>query len=99
MLFAPCCAKCSEFISGRVLRALGPSWPPACLTCHHCEQPVADQGFTKVGQVVIKVVTKVVTEVAKVGKVVTRTDHVLKLTTYYLPFWPSTLVRPKTRRL
>ena len=54
MLFAPCCAKCSEFISGRVLRALGASWHPTCLTCHHCDQPVADQGFTKVGQVVTR---------------------------------------------
>ena len=29
-------------------QALSASWHPDCLTCHHCDQPVADKGFSKV---------------------------------------------------
>lgn len=49
VLFAPCCGKCSEFITGRVIRALSSNWHPQCLTCDHCDKPVADIGFSKVG--------------------------------------------------
>ena len=49
VLFAPCCAKCSEFILGRVIRALSASWHPACLTCSDCDRPLAEVGFTKLG--------------------------------------------------
>ena len=49
VLFAPCCAKCSEFILGRVIKVLGSSWHPDCLTCSACERPVADLGFRVVG--------------------------------------------------
>ena len=34
VLFASCCAKCSEFIVGRVIKALSATWHPQCLTCH-----------------------------------------------------------------
>ena len=55
VLFAPCCMKCGEFITGRVIRALSASWHPACLSCHHCDRPVADIGFSKVeGRAVCK---------------------------------------------
>ena len=53
VLFAPCCGKCSEFITGRVIRALSSNWHPSCLTCDHCEKPVADIGFSKVGGVAV----------------------------------------------
>ena len=34
VLFASCCAKCSDFIiDGRVIKALGSNWHPQCLTC------------------------------------------------------------------
>ena len=33
MLYAACCAKCSEFIIGRVIKALSASWHPECFTC------------------------------------------------------------------
>ena len=49
VLFAPCCEKCSEFITGRVIRALSSNWHPHCLTCDHCDKQVADIGFSKVG--------------------------------------------------
>ena len=29
-------------------QALSASWHPDCLTCNHCDQPVADKGFSKV---------------------------------------------------
>ena len=53
VLFAPCCSKCSEFILGRVIRALSLAWHPACLTCQVCQQPLANQGFTKGGSELI----------------------------------------------
>ena len=31
-----------------VFQALSASWHPDCLTCNHCDQPVADKGFSKV---------------------------------------------------
>ena len=49
VLFAPCCAKCSEFILGRVIKVLGSSWHPDCLTCSACDRPVTDLGFRVVG--------------------------------------------------
>ena len=65
VLFASCCAKCSEFIVGRVIKALSATWHPQCLTCHRwphvpcnlchlrplcrCDKPVSDLGFTKLG--------------------------------------------------
>ena len=55
VLFAPCCSKCSEFILGRVIRALNSAWHPNCLTCQVCQQPLASQGFTKESSHVVSV--------------------------------------------
>jgi len=50
VLFASCCAKCSDFIvDGRVIKALGSTWHPQCLTCDRCDKPVSDIGFSKIG--------------------------------------------------
>ena len=53
ILFAARCGKCSEFIVGRVIKALSNAWHPNCLTCHRCDKPVSDVGFTKVGDKVV----------------------------------------------
>lgn len=47
VLFAPCCGSCSQFIIGRVIKALNNSWHPNCFNCQLCERPLADQGFIK----------------------------------------------------
>lgn len=49
VLFAPCCAKCGEFVVGRVIRALTASWHAECFTCATCDQPLADAGFVRNG--------------------------------------------------
>ncbi|EFO24994.2 hypothetical protein LOAG_03488 [Loa loa] len=36
VLYAPSCAKCDEFISGRVIRAANSNWHPKCLECNQC---------------------------------------------------------------
>jgi len=53
ILFAARCGKCSEFIVGRVIKALSNTWHPSCLTCSRCDSPVSDLGFTKVGDKVV----------------------------------------------
>ena len=53
ILFAARCGKCSEFIVGRVIKALSNTWHPNCLTCFRCDKPVSDVGFTKVGDQVV----------------------------------------------
>merc|ERR1711953_199147 len=47
VLFAPCCAKCGEFIVGRVIKAMNGSWHPKCFTCEMCHKELADLGFIK----------------------------------------------------
>jgi len=47
VLFAPCCAKCGEFIVGRVIKAMNATWHPQCFTCEMCHKELADQGFIK----------------------------------------------------
>ncbi|XP_078738727.1 LIM and senescent cell antigen-like-containing domain protein 1 [Lampetra fluviatilis] len=47
MLFAPCCGECGEFIAGRVIRAAGSAWHPACFSCRRCRSPLADAGFVR----------------------------------------------------
>ncbi len=41
-LFAPVCCRCNEFVLGRVIRALGASWHPACFRCSVCERSLCD---------------------------------------------------------
>jgi len=48
MLYAACCAKCSDFIIGRVIKALSASWHPECFTCDRCDKSVSDIGFAKI---------------------------------------------------
>ena len=45
VLYAPCCGKCSEFIVGRVIRAMSATWHPQCFTCELCKKELADQGW------------------------------------------------------
>ncbi|XP_076370264.1 LIM and senescent cell antigen-like-containing domain protein 1 isoform X1 [Tachypleus tridentatus] len=45
VLYAPCCGRCREFITGRVIKALKNSWHPHCFLCHLCQVPLSDQGF------------------------------------------------------
>ena len=37
-----------SWIGNMINQALSTSWHPNCLTCNHCDQPVADKGFSKV---------------------------------------------------
>jgi len=46
-LYAPCCAKCGEFIVGRVIKAMNASWHPKCFCCEMCHKELADLGFVK----------------------------------------------------
>lgn len=46
-LFAPCCAKCNQYIIGRFLRVLGKCWHANCFLCANCSCPLSDQGFVK----------------------------------------------------
>lgn len=46
-LYAPCCAGCGEFATGRVIRALAQSWHPDCFKCVVCKVSLADIGFIK----------------------------------------------------
>ncbi|XP_035390103.1 LIM and senescent cell antigen-like-containing domain protein 1 isoform X2 [Electrophorus electricus] len=47
MLFAPCCNKCGEFITGRVIKAMNSSWHPDCFCCDICLAVLANVGFAK----------------------------------------------------
>jgi len=47
VLFAPCCAKCGEFIIGRVIKAMQSTWHPECFCCEMCGKELADLGFIK----------------------------------------------------
>merc|ERR1712168_471245 len=47
VLYAPCCAKCGEFIIGRVIKAMQQTWHPECFTCEMCHKELADLGFIK----------------------------------------------------
>ncbi|GFR86260.1 LIM and senescent cell antigen-like-containing domain protein 1 [Elysia marginata] len=47
VLFAPSCARCGEFISGRVIKAMNSSWHPECFRCFICAKVLADEGFVK----------------------------------------------------
>ncbi|XP_033121145.1 LIM and senescent cell antigen-like-containing domain protein 2 [Anneissia japonica] len=47
MLFAPCCGKCSEFVIGRVIKAMNNNWHAQCFNCALCNVELADLGFVK----------------------------------------------------
>ncbi|KAH7645847.1 LIM zinc finger domain containing stck [Dermatophagoides farinae] len=47
VLFAPCCVKCSEFIIGRVIKAMNANWCPNCFKCELCQDILTDKGFFK----------------------------------------------------
>ncbi|KHN85552.1 LIM domain-containing protein unc-97 [Toxocara canis] len=43
-LYAPSCAKCKEFIMGRVIKAANSSWHPQCLRCEQCNKQLDTEG-------------------------------------------------------
>ncbi|CAG0894766.1 unnamed protein product [Darwinula stevensoni] len=45
ILYAPCCGKCGEFITGRVINAMNSNWHPSCFRCNACDRELADLGF------------------------------------------------------
>ncbi|XP_076348488.1 LIM and senescent cell antigen-like-containing domain protein 1 isoform X2 [Tachypleus tridentatus] len=45
VLYAPCCGRCKEFITGRVIKALKNNWHPHCFLCQLCWAQLADKGF------------------------------------------------------
>jgi len=47
MLFAPCCARCGEFVVGRVIKAMNANWHPQCFRCDGCDKELADLGFIR----------------------------------------------------
>lgn len=47
VLFAPCCGRCTEFVVGRVIKAMNASWHPDCFLCELCNCCLADAGFIK----------------------------------------------------
>uniref|UniRef100_A0A914RR62 LIM zinc-binding domain-containing protein n=1 Tax=Parascaris equorum TaxID=6256 RepID=A0A914RR62_PAREQ len=49
VLYAPCCGKCSEFIVGRVIKAMNANWHPDCFRCELCNKRLADIGFLRNG--------------------------------------------------
>ncbi|OUC44494.1 putative ribosomal protein L35Ae [Trichinella nativa] len=47
VLYAPYCAKCGNFIDGRVIKAMNCNWHPQCFRCHTCNLELADIGFLR----------------------------------------------------
>ena len=47
-------------------QALSASWHPDCLTCNHCDQPVADKGFSKVIFKMIAIITVIITIITNI---------------------------------
>lgn len=47
VLYSPCCAKCREFIIGRVIKAMNACWHPDCFTCERCDKVLSDIGFIR----------------------------------------------------
>ncbi|KHJ41435.1 ribosomal protein L35Ae [Trichuris suis] len=47
VLYAPYCAKCGEFIDGRVIKAMNCNWHPDCFRCNICNVVLADIGFLR----------------------------------------------------
>ncbi|XP_055334798.1 LIM and senescent cell antigen-like-containing domain protein 1 isoform X1 [Paramacrobiotus metropolitanus] len=47
VLYAPCCAKCNEFIIGRVIKAMYTSWHPEHFQCEICGRILSDIGFMR----------------------------------------------------
>uniref|UniRef100_A0A0M3I3Y5 LIM domain-containing protein n=1 Tax=Ascaris lumbricoides TaxID=6252 RepID=A0A0M3I3Y5_ASCLU len=43
-LYAPSCAKCGDFIMGRVIKAANSSWHPQCLRCEQCSKQLENDG-------------------------------------------------------
>lgn len=43
-LYAPSCARCGEFVVGRVIVAANQKWHPDCLRCDRCEKPLDNEG-------------------------------------------------------
>ncbi|PAA71746.1 hypothetical protein BOX15_Mlig024389g1 [Macrostomum lignano] len=54
VLFKPCCAKCGEFIVGRVIRAMQSSWHPDCFTCQLCGLALTDAFVKNLGRALCK---------------------------------------------
>lgn len=46
-LFAHCCSKCHQYITGRFIRAMNNTWHPNCFNCHICQCSLTDQGFVR----------------------------------------------------
>ncbi|VDK48183.1 unnamed protein product [Anisakis simplex] len=43
-LYAPTCAKCKDFIMGRVIKAANCSWHPQCFRCEQCNTQLDNEG-------------------------------------------------------
>ena len=42
--------RTDQFIMGRVIRAVGKSWHPACFKCESCQVELADIGFLRINK-------------------------------------------------
>lgn len=48
-LYAPSCAKCKNFIIGRVIKTANYSWHPECLVCEQCGKNLDSEGVWHYG--------------------------------------------------
>ena len=55
-------------------QALSASWHPDCLTCHHCDQPVADKGFSKVFFMMIIIITSIILTITNIMSTINITN-------------------------